>query len=76
MKQAIALTLASVILLSAILFFPAAAAAATRADACYDEWGSCRSRAFQADEGVIRTTVMLTVCDFALGTCLLHLQRA
>lgn len=73
MKKAIALTLAVVISLSAILFFPLAAAAAVPANACYDNWEVCRIRAFQAEEGILRTTIMLTVCDVGLGKCLLGL---
>ncbi len=71
MKKAIALTLAVVIVVSAILFFPRASAAALPAYACWDNWDVCRVRSFQADEGIIRTTVMLTVCDVGLGKCLL-----
>jgi hypothetical protein len=71
MKKAIASTLAAIFLLSAILFFPLAAAAAVPANVCWDNWEACRVRAFQADMGVIRTTVALTVCDVGLGKCLL-----
>jgi hypothetical protein len=71
MKKAIASTLATVCLLSAVLVFPIASAGAVRADACWDNWEVCRIRTFQADMGVIRTTVALTVCDVGLGKCLL-----
>lgn len=73
MKKAIASTLAVVFALSVILFFPLVTAAAVSANQCYDNWEVCRQRAFQADEGIIRTTVMLTVCDIGLGKCLLGL---
>jgi hypothetical protein len=71
MKKAIASTLAAIFLLSAILFFPLATVAAVPANVCWDNWETCRVRAFQADMGVIRTTVALTVCDVGLGKCLL-----
>lgn len=71
MKKAIASTLATIFLLSAVLFFPIASAAVVRADVCWDNWEACRIRSFQADMGVIRTTVALTVCDIGLGKCLL-----
>ena len=71
MKKAIALTLAVVLLLSAVLFFPLVSAAALPANACWDNWEVCRVRSFQAEEGVLRTTIMLTVCDVGLGKCLL-----
>lgn len=73
MKKAIALTLAVVFLLSAFLFFPLVSAAAVPANSCYDNWEVCRMRAFQTQEGILRTTIMLTVCDLALGKCLLGL---
>ncbi len=72
MKKAIVLTLAVISVFSAILFFPKlSAAAALPAGGCYDNWEVCRMRAFQADEGTLRTTVLLTVCDVGLGKCLL-----
>jgi hypothetical protein len=71
MKKAIALTLAATLVLSAVLFFPSLTEAALPAGTCYDNWDVCRSRAFQSEEGVLRTTVLLTVCDFGLGKCLL-----
>jgi hypothetical protein len=67
MKKAIALTLAVVFFLCAFLWLPRASFA--HADHCYDDWQTCRQRAFEADEGVVRTTLMLTVCDIAWGKC-------
>jgi hypothetical protein len=74
MRKAIASTLAVAFFLSAFLLLPQSSWA-TRADACYDDWGGCRSRAFESDEGIIRTALMLTVCDVALGKCLLGFTR-
>ena len=71
MKKAIALTMAAGILVSAFLFFPLASPAALPAAVCWDSWDVCRMRAFQSDEGTVRTTLMLTVCDIGLGKCLL-----
>ena len=71
MKKAIASMLAVASLLSAVLFFPSLSAASVPANECWDNWEVCRMRAFQADAGVLRTTVMLTVCDIGLGKCLL-----
>jgi hypothetical protein len=39
---------------------------------CYDEYDICWMRAVNGDHGKIKTTLMLTVCDLALGTCLLR----
>ncbi len=69
MKRVIALTLAVVFFLGALLWFPRASYA--HASHCYADWGICRQRAFASDEGVIRTTLLLTVCDIAIGKCLL-----
>jgi hypothetical protein len=72
MKRAIALTLAAVVFLSVFLWLPRSACASVPADVCYNDWETCRIRAFAADEGVIRTTLWLTVCDVGLGKCLLR----
>jgi hypothetical protein len=71
MKKAIALTLATVFFLSAFLLLAEVSFASTATDACYNNWEACRRRAFESDEGVIRTTLMLTVCDVGLGKCIL-----
>lgn len=68
MKKAVALALAAVFFLSVFLFLPRASFA--DADACYDYWERCRARAFQADVGWVKTTLLLTMCDIALGRCL------
>jgi hypothetical protein len=73
MKKAIALTLATVFFLSALLSLPQSSTAYTRADMCYDDWEACRIRAFASDEGVVKTILWLTVCDVALGKCLLRI---
>ena len=73
MKKAIALTLATVFLLSVFLWLPQSSSARTPADVCYDNWEACRTRAFESDEGIARTILLLTVCDVALGRCLLRI---
>jgi len=73
MKKAIASTLAVLTVFSAVLFFPAVSRAVLRADACWDNWGACRIRSFEADMGVVRTTVALTLCDVSLGKCMLSI---
>ncbi|OGD38063.1 MAG: hypothetical protein A2V45_00050 [Candidatus Aminicenantes bacterium RBG_19FT_COMBO_58_17] len=75
MKRAIALTLAVVFFLSVFLWLPQSSSARARADICYDDWEACRSRAFQSDEGIIKTTLWLTVCDLALGKCVLGFTK-
>ena len=73
MKKAIALTLAVFVFLSVFLWLPRPASAVVPADLCYDDWEGCRSRALESDEGFVRTVLWLTVCDVALGKCLLKL---
>jgi hypothetical protein len=75
MKRAIALTLAVLCFLSAFLWLPQPSSARTRADICYDDWETCRSRAFESDEGIVKTTLWLTVCDLALGKCVLGFTK-
>ncbi len=67
MKKAVALTLAAALFLGVFLFLPRASFA--DADDCYDYWERCRARAFEADVGWVKTTLMLTMCDIALGRC-------
>jgi hypothetical protein len=71
MKKAIVLTLAAVFFLSAFLPLPGAAPDDTAADKCHDSWEACRDRSLNSDDGWFRVAVMLTVCDLALGKCLL-----
>jgi hypothetical protein len=72
MKKAVALMLAAVLFLSVFLFLPRASFA--DADDCFDNWERCRQRSFYADEGWLRTTIMLSVCDFALGRCVIFMM--
>jgi hypothetical protein len=63
------LALAIVFFLGVFLWFPRASFA--HAGHCFDDWQTCRTRALQTDDGWIRTTLILTVCDVSLGKCLL-----
>lgn len=67
MKRVIALTLAVVFFLGAFLWFPRASCA--HASHCNADWQYCRQYALGSDEGWVRTTLMLTVCDVAWGKC-------
>jgi hypothetical protein len=73
MKKAIALVLASALLLSAALYFPGSAGAQTRSATCYREWNGCRTGAFEQDVSWWKLALILTVCDVGLGRCLLAL---
>ncbi len=70
MKKAIVLTLAAMFVLSAFLW-PSRAAANTPAGDCFDSYEECRARALDSNQGWFRVAIMLTVCDLALGRCLL-----
>jgi len=69
MKKVLSLVLAGALLFGIFIFAPPSSKADT--DTCYDEHARCRARAYQADAGWIRTTYMLTMCDIALGVCLI-----
>ncbi len=73
MKKAIALSLAVALLLTAALYWPKSAGAQTRSGGCYREWNACRTGAFEQDVSWWKLALILTVCDVALGTCLLAL---
>ncbi len=75
MKKAIAGTLAVMFFLTAFLSFPQSSAARDRADICFDDWESCRTRALESEEGIVKTTLWLTVCDVALGKCILGFTK-
>ena len=70
MKKAIALTLAAVLFLSVLIFFPRSTYA--EADRCYNDWSRCRARALDSGEPWYKVTLFLTVCDGALGWCLIR----
>lgn len=73
MKKAVAVTLTALIFLSTLSFIPLASQTENPADSCWDNWERCRTRALESDLGVIRTTLALTLCDIALGNCLMKI---
>lgn len=54
---------------SFLLLFPLPSQADT--NHCFDEHETCTERALAAKVGIIKTVLMLTVCDAALGVCLI-----
>ncbi len=70
MRQKVGVALLTLLVVG-LLVMPVLVAAQSHADYCYDEWERCRERAFEADVGWIKMTLMLTTCDIALGKCLL-----
>jgi hypothetical protein len=74
MKKLAASALAGLVLVSAALVFPTAAAAmAHTMDECYLDHQECRENALNLDAPWWKVMVILTVCDIALGKCALHL---
>ncbi len=71
MKRILALLLLSVILVTTALV-PAAEGRRRTAQECYDDWEACRIEALARDASIIQTTMMLTVCDIALGWCIFY----
>ena len=69
MKKATSLTLVGLLLFSILVISPNFALAGP--DKCYDEYETCRTRGLHADKGIIKTTLLLTICDLAVGTCLI-----
>jgi hypothetical protein len=73
MKKACLLALAGLILLSSVLFFPLAANAHD-VNECYRDHQVCRERALNLDAPWTKIALLLTVCDIALGKCILDLK--
>ena len=71
MKRTVSFVLALLVLVSAGLFFPRRAEAIT-VDQCYANHSRCWQLAMSADVGVIKRTLMLTMCDVSLGYCLIR----
>jgi len=72
MKKLAVLALAGLVLVSAALFFPSAAAGRDL-DECYRDHQRCRENALNLDAPWYKVTIILTVCDLALGKCILAL---
>lgn len=71
MRKLITLILVCLLLVP-VFFLSPKAVNADRGDSdmCHDEHERCRARALQGDYGVVKTTLILSACDVALGTCL------
>lgn len=72
MKKLAVLALAGLVLVSAALFFPKAAAAHDVVE-CYANHRNCRELAFIQDAPWYKMMLFLTVCDIGLGKCVLAL---
>jgi hypothetical protein len=70
MKKTLSLVLAGAILLSSILFLPRAVNARD-VNECYTNHQVCRERAFDMNASWFKVALTLTVCDIALGKCIL-----
>ncbi|MDH4195948.1 MAG: hypothetical protein OEW05_00915 [Candidatus Aminicenantes bacterium] len=72
MKRVLALLLLSAVVITTALVVAAAARPPRTIGQCYDGWETCRIEALSRDASVIQTTLMLTVCDIALGRCIIY----
>jgi hypothetical protein len=70
MKRAFSLALAGIVLLSSLLFFPGAVDARD-VNECFTNHEVCRERAFNMNASWTKMALALTVCDIALGKCIL-----
>ena len=73
MKKALLLTLAGLMLLSSAVFFPAAVGGHD-VNECYRDHQVCRERAMAMDAPWTKIALLLTVCDVALGKCILAVK--
>lgn len=73
MKKFFLLALAGLVLLSSALVFPLAVSAHD-VNECYRDHQVCRERALNMDVAWIRVALALTVCDIALGKCILAVR--
>ena len=72
MKKLACLALAGLVFVSAVLFFPTAAAGRD-IEECYKDHLTCREGALNLDAPWYKVTLILTVCDLALAKCILPL---
>jgi hypothetical protein len=70
MKKAFVLAMAGLILVSSALFFPLAVSAHD-VNECYRDHEVCRERALNMEAPWTKVALLLTVCDIALGKCIL-----
>lgn len=72
MKKLTAFALAGLVIISAALYFPMAAAAHD-VDHCDKDHLVCRENALNMDAPWYKVMLVLTVCDIALGKCILNI---
>lgn len=72
MKKLAAMALVGLVLVSSALFFPQAAAGHD-VNECFRDHERCRENALNLDAPWYKVMVLLTVCDVALGTCILNM---
>jgi hypothetical protein len=70
MKKMVSLALAGIVFASSVLLFPVAADARD-VNECYNNHEACRERAFNMNASWAKIALALTVCDIALGKCIL-----
>lgn len=70
MKKALLLALAGAIVLSSALYFPLSLSAQS-VNGCYANYYACREKALGLDAPWTKVALLLTVCDLALGKCIL-----
>jgi hypothetical protein len=73
MKKIFLLGLAGLMLLSSVLFFPLAVSGHD-VNECYGDHQACRERALAMDAPWTKVALALTVCDIALGKCILAVK--
>jgi hypothetical protein len=73
MKKVLLLALAGLIFLSSALFFPLSVSAHD-VNECYRDHQVCRERAMAMDAPWTKVAILLTVCDLALGKCILAVK--
>lgn len=72
MKRAFAILLLSAVLVAMPFVGTLASGPPRTMGQCYGTWEDCRTEALARDASVIQTTLMLTLCDIALGRCILY----
>jgi hypothetical protein len=73
MKKVFMLALAGLVLLSSVLIFPLAVSGHD-VNECYRDHQVCRERALNLNAPWTKVALVLTVCDIALGKCILALK--
>jgi len=73
MKKTLVLAMAGLILVSSALFFPLTVSA-HNVNECYRDHRVCRERALNLEAPWTKIALLLTVCDVALGKCILAVK--